>query len=83
MQRVGDGAVHAGDPESARGSGVTRLGGCLFWALGMFELTGTISRPAWLLWKKAWMVELDDGDWRVRRTRVAERALRHVPPLRA
>ena len=40
--------------------------------------TGVISRPARLLWKRAWMVELDSGNWALRRTRATERIIRHV-----
>lgn len=40
--------------------------------------TGLITRPARLFWRRAWMVELDAGNWRMRRTRATERILRHV-----
>jgi hypothetical protein len=40
--------------------------------------TGTISRSARVLWKPAWMVELDGGSWAMRRTRATEKVLRHV-----
>lgn len=37
--------------------------------------TGVLIRPAHLLWKRAWLVELDDRPGGIARTRVAERAL--------
>jgi hypothetical protein len=38
--------------------------------------TGTLVRPAWFLFKRAWLVDLDGGSkWTMRRTRVAEVAL--------
>lgn len=41
--------------------------------------TGTLVRPARLLWKRAWLIELDNVNWMMlRRTRVAETALQHL-----
>jgi hypothetical protein len=72
MQRVGDGAVHVGDPEFPRGSGVTRLGGCLFWALavlwvlvGLVVLLGLVfvtSNTDWDAWCKHETGDSDFGD---------------------
>lgn len=47
-------------------------------ALGLRGRTGTISRPARLLWKRGWLVELDGGNWALKRTRVAQTSLRHA-----
>lgn len=38
-------------------------------------LTGTLIRPSRLLWKRAWLVEMDGSARAIRRTRVTERAL--------
>ena len=53
-----------------------------------YGMTGTVLRPATLLWKRAWLVELDTPEKRfaVRRTRVAQSALapiEHADAVRA
>lgn len=41
--------------------------------------TGKLVRPARLLWKRAWLVELEHVNWMMlRRTRVAETALERI-----
>ena len=38
-------------------------------------LSGTLIRPSRLLWKRAWLVQMDGSGRGIRRTRVTERAL--------
>ena len=48
-------------------------------------MTGTLVRPAMLLWKRAWLVELDTAPKRfvVRRTRIVESALAPIETAHA